>query len=133
MVPNTNVIRCGFGKQANSTADATQNSDASRSARIGRNLNERVSSQPNRTTQKREIAERMLISRFDRSDATAVWNGAPEVLSRVDYTDKYGLYPIKITDYVIKNASSGDLIITLGGGNVYKCANEIVKKLKNKK
>lgn len=39
----------------------------------------------------------------------------------------------EITDYVIKNASSGDLIITLGGGNVYKCANEIVKKLKNKK
>lgn len=39
----------------------------------------------------------------------------------------------KITDYVIKNASNGDLIITLGGGNVYKCANEIVKKLKHKK
>ena len=39
----------------------------------------------------------------------------------------------KITDYVIKNASNGDLIITLGGGNVYKCANEIVEKLKHKK
>lgn len=38
----------------------------------------------------------------------------------------------KITDYIIKNAKSGDLIITLGGGNIYKCANMIVKKLKEK-
>lgn len=37
----------------------------------------------------------------------------------------------EITDYVIKNASNGDLIITLGGGNIYKCANAIVEKLKS--
>lgn len=37
-----------------------------------------------------------------------------------------------ISDYVCKNAKSGDLIITLGGGNIYKCANMIVEKLKNK-
>ncbi len=34
-----------------------------------------------------------------------------------------------IADYILKNAKSGDLIITLGGGNVYKCASMIVKKL----
>jgi UDP-N-acetylmuramate--alanine ligase len=32
----------------------------------------------------------------------------------------------EITDYVIANAQSGDLILTLGGGDVYKCANQIV-------
>lgn len=37
-----------------------------------------------------------------------------------------------ISDYVCKNAQDGDLIITLGGGNVYKCAGMIVEKLKNK-
>ncbi len=38
----------------------------------------------------------------------------------------------EITDYVVKNAEDGDLVITLGGGNVYKCANMIVEKLKEK-
>lgn len=37
----------------------------------------------------------------------------------------------EITDYTIKNAQEGDLILTLGGGDVYKCANMIVDKLKN--
>lgn len=35
----------------------------------------------------------------------------------------------EIADYVIKKASPGDLIITIGGGNVYMCANMIMKKL----
>ncbi|MGN1458065.1 MAG: UDP-N-acetylmuramate--L-alanine ligase [Acutalibacteraceae bacterium] len=35
----------------------------------------------------------------------------------------------EITDYVTKMAKPGDLIITIGGGNVYMCANMIVKKL----
>lgn len=34
----------------------------------------------------------------------------------------------KIADYVIDNAQPGDLILTLGGGDIYKCANLIVKK-----
>ncbi len=32
----------------------------------------------------------------------------------------------EITDYVTANAQAGDLILTLGGGDVYKCANQIV-------
>ena len=35
-----------------------------------------------------------------------------------------------ITDYVTKNAKAGDLILTMGGGNVYMCANMILKRLK---
>ncbi len=38
----------------------------------------------------------------------------------------------EITDFVCKNAKENDLIITLGGGDVYKCANMIYKKLSNK-
>lgn len=36
----------------------------------------------------------------------------------------------KISDYVIANAQPGDLIITLGGGNIYRCAYQIVDKYK---
>ncbi len=35
----------------------------------------------------------------------------------------------EITDYVTEKAGPGDLIITIGGGNVYMCANMIMKKL----
>ncbi len=35
----------------------------------------------------------------------------------------------EIVDYVCKNAKEGDLILTMGGGNVYMCANKILKQL----
>ena len=35
----------------------------------------------------------------------------------------------EIVDYVCKNAGEGDLILTMGGGNVYMCANRILKQL----
>lgn len=38
----------------------------------------------------------------------------------------------EISDYVCEKAGEGDLIITLGGGNVYMCANMIYKKLSEK-
>ena len=34
----------------------------------------------------------------------------------------------EIADYVMENAREGDLILTLGGGDIYKCANRIVEK-----
>ena len=36
----------------------------------------------------------------------------------------------EISDYVMKQAQPGDLILTLGGGDIYKCANLIVEKYK---
>ena len=36
----------------------------------------------------------------------------------------------KIADYVMELAQPGDLILTLGGGDIYKCANLIVEKYK---
>lgn len=38
----------------------------------------------------------------------------------------------EITDYVCQNAKEGDLILTMGGGNVYMCANMIFNALKNR-
>ncbi len=35
----------------------------------------------------------------------------------------------KIAEFICKNAKKGDLVITLGGGNVYKCANMIKEAL----
>lgn len=34
-----------------------------------------------------------------------------------------------ITEYVVKNASQGDLVLTMGGGDIYKCARMIAKGL----
>ncbi|MDR1466951.1 MAG: UDP-N-acetylmuramate--L-alanine ligase [Oscillospiraceae bacterium] len=36
----------------------------------------------------------------------------------------------EISNFVSKEANDGDLVITLGGGDIYKCANMIVEKIK---
>ena len=38
----------------------------------------------------------------------------------------------EIADYVMEKAQPGDLILTLGGGDIYKCANLIVEKYKQR-
>ena len=38
----------------------------------------------------------------------------------------------EIADYVMANAKENDLILTLGGGDIYKCANLIVEKYKSR-
>lgn len=38
----------------------------------------------------------------------------------------------EITDYIEKNAGPGDLVLTLGGGNVYQCANMILARLQRR-
>ncbi len=38
----------------------------------------------------------------------------------------------EITDYILENVQEGDLVVTMGGGNVYYCARMIVEKLKEK-
>lgn len=39
----------------------------------------------------------------------------------------------EIADYAVQHAKPGDLILTLGGGDIYKCANLIVKKYEENK
>jgi UDP-N-acetylmuramate--alanine ligase len=38
----------------------------------------------------------------------------------------------EIADYVAANVQAGDLVLTMGGGDVYKCARMIIAKLKGK-
>ena len=38
----------------------------------------------------------------------------------------------EIASYVMEKAQPGDLILTLGGGDIYKCANLIVKRYQEK-
>ena len=38
----------------------------------------------------------------------------------------------EIADYVMTHAKENDLILTLGGGDIYKCANLIVEKYKER-
>lgn len=38
----------------------------------------------------------------------------------------------EITDFILDNAEEGDLVLTMGGGNVYRCANMIYSALEHK-
>lgn len=38
----------------------------------------------------------------------------------------------EITDFILNNAKEGDLVLTMGGGNVYRCANMIYSALEHK-
>lgn len=38
----------------------------------------------------------------------------------------------EITDFILDNAKEGDLVLTMGGGNVYRCANMIYSALEHK-
>ncbi|MBQ7385266.1 MAG: UDP-N-acetylmuramate--L-alanine ligase [Ruminococcus sp.] len=38
----------------------------------------------------------------------------------------------EITEFILKNAKEGDLVLTMGGGNVYRCANMIYSALEHK-
>ena len=38
----------------------------------------------------------------------------------------------EITDFILENAKEGDLVLTMGGGNVYRCANMIYSALENR-
>ena len=38
----------------------------------------------------------------------------------------------EITEFILENAKEGDLVLTMGGGNVYRCANMIYSALEHK-
>ncbi len=38
----------------------------------------------------------------------------------------------EIADYVAARVQPGDLVLTMGGGDVYKCARMVIAKLKEK-
>lgn len=75
------------------------------------------------------IADKVIIS-----DILPVRETNTYGVKSTDLTDKIkGSYYIptfeEISEFISKNVRSGDLVITLGGGNIYKCATMIVDKL----
>jgi len=58
----------------------------------------------------------------------ARWTWASVTLSRALYLPTFE----EITEYVASHASPGALVLTMGGGDVYKCARMIVRKLEQK-
>ncbi len=79
-----------------------------------------------------DIADRAVVSDIMGSRETNEWNvHAEQITARM----KNGLYiPTfsEIADYVAENVRPGDLVITMGGGDVYKCARQIIERLKTK-
>ena len=69
------------------------------------------------------------------------------IVSRYFYTDCVYTYMIsciivgsvwfntfdEVADYVLAHAQSGDLVITLGCGDIYKAAKLMIKRLENEK
>ncbi len=78
------------------------------------------------------LADTAVVSDIMGSREHNIWNVRSEQI-----TDKMtnGVYLAEfpeITDYILGNVQEGDLVVTMGGGNVYYCARMIVEQLKKK-
>lgn len=60
----------------------------------------------------------------------AVWFDTPHELADEQTAEQKEYNFGQVTDYIVKHAAPGDLVITMGCGDVYKAAKLLVKKLK---
>lgn len=60
----------------------------------------------------------------------AVWFDTPHEIADMQTAEQKDRNFDEIIDYIIENASEGDLVITLGCGDVYKLAKRLAKRLK---
>ena len=75
------------------------------------------------------IADHCVLSEILPVRETNTWNiYSKDLAEKIDGCVWFKTFE-EIADYVIKKAKPGDLIITIGGGNVYMCANMIMDKL----
>ncbi len=78
------------------------------------------------------IADKIIVSEILPVRETNTYGiHSEDLVAKID-NGKYINTFEEISDFVINNAQSGDLVLTLGGGNVYKCANMIVEALDSK-
>lgn len=75
------------------------------------------------------IADKVIVSEILPVRETNVYNIHSTDLTKKIPQSIYLPSFEKITEFIIKNAERGDLVLTLGGGNVYECANMIAEKL----
>jgi len=77
-------------------------------------------------------ADQVVLSEIMGSREVNEWGvSAEQITSRIKgavYLPKFE----QIADYVSNNVSAGDLVLTMGGGDIYKCARMIVSRLKQK-
>lgn len=75
------------------------------------------------------IADKVVMSEILAVRETNIYNiYTKDLADKVDGSVWFNTFE-EITDYVEKNAKPGDLVLTIGGGNVYKCANMILERL----
>ena len=75
------------------------------------------------------IADEMILTEIYATREINTYNIYAEDLAEKIKGSKYFKTFEEICEYVITNARSGDLILTMGAGDIYKCANMIMKKL----
>lgn len=75
------------------------------------------------------IADRVIVSEILPVRETNIYNIHSTDLTKKIPNSIYLETFKEISEYITKNVQPGDLVLTLGGGNVYECANMIAKAL----
>ncbi len=78
------------------------------------------------------LADTAVVSDIMGSREHNTWNvHADQITAKMTNGVYIPAFP-EITDYILENVQEGDLVVTMGGGNVYYCARMIVEKLKER-
>ncbi len=75
------------------------------------------------------IADEMILTEIYATREVNTYNVSSEDLAQKINSCKYIKTFEEICEYVVKNACNGDLILAMGAGDIYKCANMIMQKL----
>ncbi len=78
------------------------------------------------------LADTAVVSDIMGSREHNTWNVHSDLITAKMTNGVYIPAFPEITDYILANVKEGDLVITMGGGNVYYCARMIVEKLKER-
>lgn len=75
------------------------------------------------------IADHVIVSDIMGSREKNEWGvSSAQITERIPHAHYLATFE-EISDFVVKNAKEGDLVLTMGGGDVYKCARQIKKLL----
>ncbi len=78
------------------------------------------------------LADTAVVSDIMGSREHNTWNvHSDQIIAKMTNGVYIPAFP-EITDYILENVQEGDLVVTMGGGNVYYCARMIVEKLKER-
>ena len=78
------------------------------------------------------LADTAVVSDIMGSREVNEWNVHSEQITEKMTNGVYIADFAGITDYIVEHAQAGDIVITMGGGDVYKCARMIAAKLDEK-